>query len=221
MADSKAIVSMAQQFTGLPIDNLIGAPLMAAATANNAMALTQTRFLLDTCFEAKNDSDQLIPIMIKMELVRGVIGQKTDNNDNSVTPIIEEVKTTFNLPLLTIVPLNSLAVDDVYVKFHMEVKSSYSEDTSKETRDQMKASGSFEAKMGWGPLSATVRGNVSKESSSVSKEDTHYSKENSAEYDISVHAKQIPLPDGVKTIINAFTLAIEPIQLGKDVKQDN
>ena len=42
--------SMAQQFSGLPLEDLIGGPLSAAAKANNAMALTQTNFLLETCF---------------------------------------------------------------------------------------------------------------------------------------------------------------------------
>ena len=41
---------MAQQFTGLPMEDLIGGPLNASAKANAAMALTQTKFLLETCF---------------------------------------------------------------------------------------------------------------------------------------------------------------------------
>lgn len=45
------LVSMAQQFTGLPMEDLIGGPLNAAAKANAAMALTQTRFLIETCFD--------------------------------------------------------------------------------------------------------------------------------------------------------------------------
>lgn len=51
MADQdRGLVSMAQQFSGLPIKSLIGAPLIAAAEANSKMALTQTQFLLSTCF---------------------------------------------------------------------------------------------------------------------------------------------------------------------------
>ena len=37
----KELLSMAQQFTGLPMEDLIGGPLNASAKANAAMALTQ------------------------------------------------------------------------------------------------------------------------------------------------------------------------------------
>ena len=45
------LLSMSQQFSGLPMESLIGGPLNAAAKANSAMALTQTMFMLDTCFK--------------------------------------------------------------------------------------------------------------------------------------------------------------------------
>ena len=51
MATQDKLVSMARQFSGLPMKELIGAPLVAASEANNMMALSQTKFLLETCFE--------------------------------------------------------------------------------------------------------------------------------------------------------------------------
>ena len=74
------LLSMSQQFSGLPMESLIGGPLNAAAKANSAMALTQTRFMLDTCFNRKEVSTtepksyQYEPIMIDMILTRSVIG---------------------------------------------------------------------------------------------------------------------------------------------------
>lgn len=52
------LLSMSQQFSGLPMESLIGGPLNAAAKANSAMALTQTMFMLDTCFKKKNISGE-------------------------------------------------------------------------------------------------------------------------------------------------------------------
>ena len=43
--------SIAQQFTGLPMADLIGGPLMAVTDANGNMAKKQTEFLFDTCFK--------------------------------------------------------------------------------------------------------------------------------------------------------------------------
>lgn len=48
--------SIAQQFTGLPMSDLIGGPLMAVSEANGNMAKKQTQFLFDTCFKASKDT---------------------------------------------------------------------------------------------------------------------------------------------------------------------
>jgi len=205
------LVSMAQQFSGLPMDALIGGPLNAAAKANSAMALTQTAFLLDTCFK-KTEGDNYEPIMIKMSLTRGVIQAGADEK---TPPTIDSFETKFELPLLTIIPLNSLGVDNVDITFEMEVKSSYGEDTHDEKSKQLKAESSFEAKVGYGPFSASIKGSVSYDQKESSTKDTHYQKSNSAKYTVKVHAGQLPLPQGVTTIIDAFSKSIEPIEIKK------
>jgi hypothetical protein len=217
-----SLISMAEQFTGLPMQDLIGGPLNAAATANGMMAVTQTRFLLDTAFSIKKgekdgDADTYKPIMITMSLKRGVL-IPADPDVPDQEPEIKEVETTFDLPLLTILPLNSLAVDDVSIKFDMEVKSSYSEATSDKTEKKVSEAGSFSAKLAYGIFSAEVAGSISSDSSSASSRDTHYEQSNSAQYSVSVHAGQLPLPEGVKTIITAFAGAIQPIVMPKDAK---
>lgn len=148
----KELLSMAQQFTGLPMEDLIGGPLNASAKANAAMALTQTKFLLETCFnrveraltdkekeEYKKkygkDADSSVrhtsyaPVMIEMSLERGVLTPTTDK-DGKPTTEIRNFTTSFNLPLLTIIPVNSLGVNNVDISFEMEVKSSFSETES-------------------------------------------------------------------------------------------
>lgn len=207
---------MAQQFKGLPMDSLIGGPLNAAAKANAAMALTQTKFMLDTCFskDVQGDVTNYKPIMIKMELTRGVIQPQNPGSDGKIpAPQMETVTTQFNLPLLTIIPLNSLAVDDVNVTFEMEVKSSFSDEQTDTTETTIAAEASFEVKIGWGPVSATVRGSASYDHKDSSTHSTHYQKSNSAKYTVSVHAGQLPLPKGVNTIIEAFSNCIEPIEM--------
>lgn len=219
MADN-ALVSMAQQFTGLPMDSLIGGPLNAAANANAAMAVTQTKFMLDTCFtktEIPNSTPvayNYAPIMIKMSITRGVIQPQNAASGGTVpAPIIQPVTTQFDLPLLTIIPINSLGVDNVDVTFEMEVKSSYSDEQTDTTEKNIQASASFEVKVGWGPVSATIKGSASYDQKDSSTHSTHYQKSNSAKYTVAVHAGQLPVPKGVNTIIEAYTNAIQPITL--------
>lgn len=214
------LVSMAQSFSGLPMDALIGGPLNAAAKANAALALTQTKFMLETCFNAREgasagDPMNYTPIMISMSLLRGVIQPEVLNDRREViTPLnISRVETKFELPLLTIIPLNSLAVDTVDIKFEMEVKSSYGEEQSSSSENERRGEGSFEAKIGWGPVSATIKGSVSYASLDKSAQNSHYEKSNSAKYIVEVHAVQLPLPKGVSVIIEAFAGAIQPITL--------
>jgi len=212
---SKELVSMAQQFSGLPMDSLIGGPLNAAAKANAAMALTQTKFLLDTCFSKKQGTDDYTPIMIKMELERGVLipAEKDDTGKIVSDAKIDTVKTKFNLPILTILPLNSLAVDEVNIGFEMEVKSSYGEDESESSVTKKAAEVSFEAKVGYGCFSASIKGSASYSSEDSKSKNSHYEKSNSAKYTVNVHAGQLPLPQGVTTIIQAFASAIEPVEM--------
>ncbi|MCJ8314310.1 MAG: DUF2589 domain-containing protein [Saccharospirillaceae bacterium] len=201
------LLSMAQQFSGLPIKALIAAPLLAGAEANSKMALSQTEFLLKTCFNTSGSGKDIKydPRMINMVLTRSVI--KPDGSAG--TP----VETRFDLPLLTILPLNSLAVDEITVNFEMEVKSSFSNDQESSSETESAAEGSFSAKVGYGCFSAEVSGSVSASSKSASSEKSHYEKSNSAKYSITAHAGQLPLPEGVTTIIQAFSQCIAPIQL--------
>jgi len=254
-----ALLSMAQQFSGLPMEALIGGPLNAAANANAAMAITQTKFMLDTCFiktevEAKPEvagvapdptanppvagkptipaipkHNEYSPIMIVMSLTRPVITPGTPGSPavqadpatntparaavDAKPAIIQNVTSQFNLPMLTVVPLNSLAVQSVDINFEMEVKSSFSQEESKSSEQSRKAEGSFEAKVGWGPFSVTVKGSASYDSKDTSSQNSHYQKSNSAKYTVAVHAGQQEMPKGVNTIIEAFTRAIDPITL--------
>ncbi|KNC65135.1 MULTISPECIES: DUF2589 domain-containing protein [Pseudoalteromonas] len=200
------LVSMAQQFSGLPMKSLIGGPLKAATDANGMMARTQTQFMLSTCFDkstggAQGSSSQLKPIMVEFTLSRPVIkGTATS-----------EANITLKLPLLTLIPLNSLAVDDVKVHFEMEVSSSMSKDNEKQSEQETAAKADITAKYNAGLFSVEVHGSVSHSSKSSSKQREHYEASNKAKYEVDVHAGQLPLPTGVTTIINAFTKNIDPI----------
>ena len=204
---------MAQQFSGLPIKSLIAAPLDAATNANAMMARTQTQFMLSTCFEEDANTGNLAPIMIKFTASRSVI----DANGN-VMPKTADIQ--FELPLLTIIPLNSLAVDDVKVHFEMEVKSSQSKDNETSSEQETAAKGSFKAKYNAGLFSVSVSGSVSSTSKNTSSSKEHYEASNQAKYEIDVHAGQLPLPKGVTTIIDTFTKNIAPIQLKEGATVD-
>lgn len=207
--------SIAQQFTGLPMADLIGAPLIAASDANGNMARRQTEFLFSTCFKKGNDSSSggdgdisYDPIMIKLKMTRAVLSF----DDTTKKPDTSYFDTTLDLPLLTIIPLNNLGVDSVSVNFEMEVKSACSEDIKETSTDKGEAQATISGKAGWGPFSVSISGSVSYSSEDSRTHDTHYENTNSAKYTVSVHAGQLPMPKGVNTIIDAYSKSIQPVQ---------
>jgi hypothetical protein len=206
------LVSMAQAFSGLPMKSLIGGPLQAAANANAQMALTQLNFMIETCFNktaitGETDEFNYTPVMVQLVVTRPIIDESTPS-----TSIKTKVATsTINIPFLTLVPLNSLAVDNVTVDFTMEVQSSYSKDTSKAKKESTAAKGSFSTKIDYLFVEADIKGSVSHSSTTTTSDDSHYKKSNSATYNVSVHAGQLPLPPGVPVIIQALTSNIAPI----------
>ncbi|ASA55293.1 DUF2589 domain-containing protein [Vibrio gazogenes] len=222
VSSGPGLVSMAQQFSGLPMGDLIGGPLMAAADANNKMAMTQVKFMLDTCFSkqaVKGGSDdqssgsEYQPVMVDLKLKRPVITTTKGEKEGDSTVTTDTAESSISIPLLTLLPLNALAVDDVSIEFNMEVKSSFSNEQSQQEKENMSAQGSFEAKIGYGPFSASVSGSVSKSSEKSNSNTEKYEKSNKASYDVKVHAGQLPLPEGVGVIIKAYTDNIAPIMV--------
>ena len=110
--------------------------------------------------------------MISMTLERSIIDEK-------VNPITFSTATTvFKLPLLTIVPLNSLAVEKVDITFEMEVKSSFSSNTSNKKSTEEKAKVGITGSAGIGPFSVSIHGSASYDHKDASTHDTHYKKSN-------------------------------------------
>ena len=142
-----------------------------------------------------------------MRLTRGVISEDNPNAE------VKDLITKFELPILTIIPLNSLAVETVDISFEMEVKSSFSESEAESSTKKKSAEASAEFSYNGKKVGVSIKGSASYSSEDSKTHDTHYEKSNSAKYTIAVHAGQLPLPNGVNIIIDAFSKSISPIVL--------
>jgi hypothetical protein len=104
--------------------------------------------------------------------------------------------------MLPLVPLPSLAITSADIEFSMEVKTSEaSKDTSaSENSYEMSAGGKW-----WGmSFNAKVAGKVS-----TNKENTR-STDNSAKYNVKVHAEQLPATEGMLKLSDYLTQMLEP-----------
>lgn len=198
------LVSMADQFSGLPMESLIGGPLQAACKAEVMLAAATTNFIETIGFEeAEKDKDGNITGPRKAKTVAFTFERPaTSDNMNQDPTAIGSETVTLEVPVLSIVNIPSLMVQSVDVTFDMEVKSSVS---SQQTSDK---SGTLDAtaKLGWGvfSLDVTIKGSIS------SHESNTRSSDNSAKYHVSVQARQAGTPEGLSRVLDILTSAVQP-----------
>ncbi|MFY9093789.1 DUF2589 domain-containing protein, partial [Aliarcobacter butzleri] len=111
------------QFTGLPMDSLIGAPLLAACDAQLKLANSTATFINTVGFEDKDKS--------KVRTIDFKYQNKTPKYDDKGKVIgYESTDMVVQTPLLSIVKIPSLSITDLNITFDMEVKTSEEEKTS-------------------------------------------------------------------------------------------
>lgn len=182
---------MSLEYQGeLNIESIIGAPLIAASKANSLMQSEQVRFLLDTCFSADDENDKaLSPVMVKMVLTNSDIDY-SKGQEAGIT--ISTKKMEFQVPLISLMPINSLAVNSVDVDFKMEITSmNQTEACDKESK-------------------AVLKGKIA--NSRQSKDYTTAGTQESRNLNVKICANSLPLPKGVIELIDMYTKSIQPIQ---------
>jgi hypothetical protein len=193
------LVDMADQFGGLPMEALIGAPLQAAGKSQLMLAGSTVNFIKEIGFESSSDGNNVSTRMVDFSFTR-------PNQDDKGNPITEKVE--MSVPLLSIVSIPNLLIDDVDVTFDMEVKSS---ESSTQKNDQ-EASLDAKAKFGWGlfSLDVSVQGKVS-----AHEENTRAS-DNAAKYHVKVHASQAGMPEGLARVLDIMATASAPRSITPD-----
>ncbi len=194
--------------SNLDIEEMIGAPLVAAARANSMMLREQTKFLMDFCFNKRENEDVYDPVIIQMSITRGVLVPGEGPGD---TAEIQQISTTFNLPLITMIPINSLAVETISVEFDLELTTHIEKDS--DAQSSIGGSGATESK-------TRLRGKLSYQSKErVTRSDKNqYRSESASKLSVNVKAGPLPLPVGVQMILELYTKAFHPIP--EDKSQD-
>ena len=147
------------------VENLLAAPLIAAASANSEMAKKQAKFLMESCFDS--DNGVFSPKMISMSV------QSNNPSDEIIT---------FQLPLITILPFNSLCVKDVSVKFDLEIISHQNSTTNDDQNDTTQKT--------------QMRGSVS----SPSNNKNQNQRRNKPKMSVEINGGSIPLQIGLTTL---------------------
>ena len=188
-------MSVTEQFAGLDMQNLIGAPLTAAADASVSLARSTADFINDVGFEADG----------KVRTAAFGYEKRTANEDG--TSNLEEMKVA--VPILAIVPIPNLQIDEVNVLFDMEVKQSEKSESSKDLGASLSGSARF------GPVKVSVTGSVSAHSSNTRSSD------NSAKYHVDVRATNHGTPEGLSRVLDMMSACVSPVVVGSELKDGN
>ena len=192
------LVNMADQFRGLPMADLIGGPMIATIDAQTKMAQATINYIETIGFlPAKQGDKQSTCREANFSFTRPVTRGDGEG--------ISEQTVSMSVPVLSIVPIPALMVDNVTVDFEMEVKSCFS---SKETQD-MSAKADASAKLGWGIFSLDVhfQGSV------ASHQEQQRQSDNSAKYNVHVQASQHGMPEGLAKVLDILSTAVAPTEL--------
>ena len=188
--------TIVNQFSGLPLQDLIAGPLMAASDAQVKLAQATAAFIQTVGFV--NDQD---PAKSTVRNVTFQFRRPTGAEPEAGGAVPTEL-VTMDVPLLSIVKVPALSIVNVDITFNMEVKEATS-DTSDTTKQ---ASAQFQAGGGWGPFSAklSISGSVSSTTKSERTTDS------SAKYNVVVKAEDKGMPEGLARVLDIMASAIAP-----------
>ena len=194
--------SIADQFKGLPIGELIANPLVAAATAQGKLAAVTEQFIEEVGLE-KGDGDSLKARTVDFDY-DAVVEQKETAEDGTETTTTVVEPRSMKVPLLSIVNTPALSVKNVTIDFDMKVQ------TSSENKSETSASSEFSAKYKawWSPVRASFTASVANKSTNTRKSD------NSARYTVHCEARDDGAPEGLMKVLDILGDAIKPTQQG-------
>ena len=187
------MAGIADQFAGLPIEELIVSPIIGMAKGQAKLNEVTWKYISEVAFVTDKDGNTTAR-SLDVEMNRVVTNGDTGE---------QEIQKLYNkVPMLPLVPLPSLAITSADIEFSMEVK------TSEASKDTATSENSYEVSAGgkwWGmSFNAKVAGKVS-----TNKENTR-STDNSAKYNVKVHAEQLPATEGMLKLSDYLTQMLEP-----------
>lgn len=181
----KADSNVTDKFKGLPMRELIAAPLIAAAEAQQELAATAWNFYKQIAFDDDGKTARVLEFDIKRPI----------QQDGVMTTMSQSVKA----PFIGLVPIPSLLIDRVDVDFQMEVTDTSNVKSTTNAEVEAKASAKH-----WF-INAEISGKVT-----TARENTRMTNQ-TAKYQIHVTASQQPQTEGLSKLMDIMASCIEPI----------
>jgi hypothetical protein len=179
----------------IPYGTLIGAPMTAAVEAQALAAQTSVDFIRTIGFDSDTDDEQF-------GAVRQVAFTYSHRDVESGT----DRTVTLNVPLLTIVPIPYLRIDDMTIDFTSKITEEMLRTKKRDTTTDASASLSVNYKSFLSPVKVGFKASVSVKHSSSSATSNRYKTEHTI--NINVRAVQDDIPAGMSRVLDILEGAI-------------
>jgi hypothetical protein len=183
-------MAVVNELAAIPFGTLIGGPLVAAIEAQAKAARTTVDFIKAVGFD-KEDETKVNNITFSF---------MNGPSNNGETPMMK-----LQVPLLSIVPIPFLRIENLDIHFKASLSQSMetkeSETSSTERKGEVKASG------GWFTCKAEMSASISSKKDSSATRDSRYSVEYTM--DINVHAVQDDIPAGLAKVLGLLNESME------------
>ena len=213
------MAKIADQFRGLPMESLIGEPLLAAAKAQGQLANTTEKFIEDIGLQKVSGElkartvDFAYDVPVQREVsasayagsgplskTGGAVYTGTGIAPTTGSFVVHGIeKRNLQVPLLAIVNTPALSVKNVTIDFDMTVKTSTASTSELDTSTKLDVSYSA----WWSPVKANLSASVSSKSTNTRKSD------NSARYTVHVEARDDGAPEGLMKVLDILGNTIE------------
>ncbi len=186
-------MAIGQELSSINFESMLGGPLNAVIRAQAQSAQTSVDFIKSVGFDDKGD-----PTMVTFSYMKPV--EKLDK-DKKPTGEFESVKHNLTVPILTMLPIPFIRVEETTISFNAKINS-VQESTTASSKD---LSATLSVKGGWGPVSASLKASYSskKSTSSTSKTERTYS------LAINIKAVQDELPAGTERLLSILENSIK------------
>lgn len=188
------------ELSAIPFGALIGGPLSAAIEAQSKAALASVDFIRAVGFDSDGN---VLNVVFKYKGAKDEQGQESEQ--------------TLQVPLLTIVPIPFIRIDNMDIGFKASI--SQSTQTQDKSSSVNEASAGITAKASYLWASAQMNASVSSKKDTSSTRDSRYAVEYTM--DINVHAVQDDMPGGMAKVLNLLTESIDRQLQNREANEDD
>lgn len=185
-----------KEISSISLGSIIGGALSAIVEAQSQAACTTINFINEVGFEKENDSEKKKPVYIDFQYEKAFTPETEDP-----VPATSKQVTNLRVPLLTMVPIPYIRIDDATIDFNVKINSV--QETKSST--DLTYGGSTDASASYNGFRFKTGIKLSASISNQKKSSTSDNVTRDYSLAVHVHAKQDDMPAGVERLLDVLS----------------